>query len=182
MSQPSGVSIPEMFQQSIEVITKPSVATFEKYEKHGTMRDALIYVAIGAAIIGLLGLQGGLLSAIGGIISTLVGFFVFVYMVHFIGSKQDGTGTLDEVAYTFALFYIPFQILVSIIGFVLIISLIGILLVPLLPLAALAASIYFGYLAIQSSMNMTDSTKIVITLILSAIVSGIASSIISAIL
>jgi hypothetical protein len=182
MSEPSGVPIPEMFQQSVQILTKPSVATFEQFENKGTMRDALIYVAIGAAIIGLFGLSDGLLSAIGGVIATVLGFFVFVYMVHFLGTKQDGTGTIDQVAYTFALFYIPLQILTSLIAFVLVISVIGLLFVPLLPLAALAASIYFGYLAVQSSMNMTDSTKIVITLVLSAIVSGFAGFIIRSIL
>ncbi len=182
MTEPTSVPIPEMFQQSVQVLTKPSVATFEQFENKGTMRDALIYVAIGAVIIGLFGLSGGLLAAVGGVIATVLSFFVFVYMVHFIGSKQDGTGTIDQVAYTFALFYIPLQILTALIGFILVISLVGLLLVPLLPLAALAASVYFGYLAIQSSMNMTDSTKIVITLILSAIVSGFAGFLVAAIL
>ena len=182
MSEPTSVPIPEMFQQSVQVLTKPSVATFEQFENKGTMRDALIYVAIGAAIIGLFGLSDGLLSAIGGVIATVLGFFVFIYMVHFLGSKQDGNGTIDQVAYTFALFYIPLQILTSLIAFVLVVSVIGLLFVPLLPLAALAASIYFGYLAVQSSMNMTDSTKIVITLVLSAIVSGFVGFIIRSIL
>ncbi len=182
MTEPTSVPISEMFQQSIQVLTKPSVATFEQFENKGTMRDALIYVAIGSAIIGLFGLSGGLLAALGGVIATVLSFFVFVYMVHFLGTKQDGTGTIDQVAYTFALFYIPLQILTAIIGFVLVISLIGLLFIPLLPLAALAASIFFGYLAVQSSMNMTDSTKIVITLLLSAIVSGFAGFIIQSIL
>jgi hypothetical protein len=175
-------TIPETLQHSLEVITKPSIATFERFENKGTMREALIYVAVGAAVIGLFGLSGGLLSALGSVIATVLGFYVYVYMVHFLGKQQGGTGTLDQVAYSFALFYIPLQILTSIVGFVLVISLIGLLLVPLLPLAAIAASIYFGYLAVQSSMDMTDSTKIVITLVLSAIVAALASFLVGAVL
>lgn len=181
MTTPTSVPLSEMVQHSIKVLTKPSVQSFEEFENRGTLRDALIYVAIGAAAIGLLGLAGGLTAAIGGVISTVLSFFVFTYTVQFVGKAQGGTGTLDQVAYTFALFVIPLQIVVALIGLILTITLIGIFLLPLLGLAAIAASAYFAYTAIQSSMNMTDSTKVVITLIAGVLASMVVSGIISSI-
>lgn len=179
MTTPTSVPLSEMVQHSIKVLTKPSVQSFEEFENRGTLRDALIYVAIGASAIGLLGLAGGFLTAIGGVISTVLSFFVFTYVVQFVGKAQGGTGTLDQVAYTFALFVIPLQIVAALIGLILTITLIGILLLPLLGIAALAASAYFAYTAIQSSMNMTDSTKVVITLIAGVLASMVVGGIIT---
>ncbi len=179
MTQPASVPLGEMLQQSIKVMTKPSVQTFEEFENRGTMRDALIYVAVGAAIIGVLGLAGGIGAAIGSVISAVLGFFVFVYVVHFVGKAQGGTGTLDQVAYTFSLFWIPLQIAVAVVGLVLVITLIGIFLLPLLGIAALVVSVYFAYLATQSSLNMTDATKLVITLLAGLIASGVVSNIVT---
>jgi Yip1 domain len=163
------VTIPEMLSQSLEVITKPSVATFERYERAGGLQEALIYVAIGAAVSAVLGLGAGVSGFISGIITTVVGFLIFTGMVYFVGKQQGGTGTFDEVAYTYSLFYIPIGIVASILSFVLTITIIGILLVPAVLLAALAAQIYFGYLAVQSSMNIQDSGKAIITLVVAGI-------------
>jgi hypothetical protein len=165
------VTIPEMLSQSLEVMTKPSVASFERYERAGGLQEALIYVAIGAAISALLGLGSGATGFISGIIVTVVGFLIFTGMVYFVGKQQGGTGTFDEVAYTYSLFYIPIGVVASVVSFALTITIIGILLVPAVLLAALAAQIYFGYLAVQSSMNIQDSGKAIITLV----VAGIAS-------
>jgi len=38
-----GVSINEMLDQSIQVLTKPGVETFERFERHGGQREATIY-------------------------------------------------------------------------------------------------------------------------------------------
>lgn len=162
----------EMFSQSLEVITRPSVANFEKYEGKGGLREAAIYVAIGAAIAGLLNLFGGsLASFLSAILSTLFGFFVFVYLVHTIGTRQGGTGTLDQVAYTFSLFWVPISVAAALLALVLVITVVGILLVWLVPLATFAAYVYLGYLAVQSSLNLTDTGKAWSTLI----VAGVAS-------
>ncbi len=157
-------TIMNMVSQSIQVLSKPSVATFEQYEGKGNMRDALIYVGVAAVIAGLLGLGGGIGGFLRGIITTLVGFFVFTYLVHWFGKQQGGTGTLDEVAYTFALFWAPLSIVFGIVTLVLVITLIGILLVPLVAIAALVANVYFAYMGVQSSMNLTESNKIWMTL------------------
>jgi hypothetical protein len=181
MTQPASVPLGEMVQQSIQVLSKPSPQTFEAFENRGTMRDALIYVAVGAAISGLLSLPAGLGAAIGSVIATVASFFVFVYVVHYVGTTQGGTGTLDQVAYTFSLFWIPLQIVAALVGLVLIITLVGILLLPLLSIAAIAASAYFAYLASQSSLNLTDTTKIVISLLAGIVASALVGWIINSI-
>ncbi|NTV64687.1 MAG: hypothetical protein HGA65_14310, partial [Oscillochloris sp.] len=103
MSIPQQISIPEMIAQSRDVITNPSVSTFERYEQRGTTVNAAIYVGIATIISGILGLTSGLGGLISGVIGALVGFFVFTGMVFYIGKNvANGTGTWDEVAYTFS--------------------------------------------------------------------------------
>jgi hypothetical protein len=174
-------SIGTMIQQSRDVLSNRSVATFEKYEKDGTLSDALVYMAIAAAITGVFGLTGGVSGFIGGILSTLVGFFVFTYLVYFIGKQQGGTGTINEVAYSFALFWAPLSVIFGVLTLVLLITLIGILLVPIVGILALVIQIYFAYLAVQSSMNLSAGNKIWLILIVAAIGSFVASIVIAGI-
>jgi Yip1 domain len=181
MSAPSAPSIPEMFNQSIQVITKPSVVQFEELENKGTMREAIIYVAIGAAISGLFGLGNGVSGLLANVISALVGFFVFTYVVHAFGKSQGGTGTLDQVAYTFSLFWVPLNIAFALLSLVLIITLIGILLLPLVGILAIAANVYFAYLAVQSSMNMTDTGKVWLTLVVAFVATLVVTFVITGI-
>lgn len=177
-----GQTISTMFSQSLQVLTKPSVATFEQYEAKGTLREALIYVLL-AAVIGALGsLGGGVTAFFNSIIATVAGFVVFVYLVHTIGKSQGGTGSLDHVAYTFALFWAPLSVLFGILALLLIITIIGIFLLPLLVPLAIAVNVYFAYLAVQSSMNLTESGKIWLTLIAAAVGTFLTNVIIRAIL
>lgn len=179
---PSPVPISEMIDQSIKVLSNPTVATFDTYENRGTVRDALIYVGLGALISGALSFSNGLGGIIGGVISTLVAFFVFVYVVHAFGKSQGGTGTLDQVAYTFSLFWMPLSILSAVAVLILTITIVGILLIPALLLAILAANAYFGYTAVQSSMNLPRGSQAIITLVVAVIATGIAYGIIDAII
>lgn len=175
-------SVGTMISQSREVLTKPSVATFEKFEKSGGLQQALIYIGIAAAITGIFGIFGGIGAFISGILSTLIGFLVFTYLVFWIGKQQGGTGTLDEVAYTFALFWGPISVLAGVLSLLLTITVIGILLLPLVAIVALVAQIYFAYLAVQSSLNLPAGSKAWLVLILAAVGSFIASAIIGGVL
>lgn len=175
-------TVMNMFSQSIQVLTKPSVETFEQYENKGTLRDAVIYVLIAAVITGLFSLGSGLGAFLNGIIGTLVGFLIFTYLVYYIGKIQGGTGSLDNVAYTFALFWAPINVLVAVISLILLITLIGIFLIPFLTIGALVISVYFAYLAVQSSMNLRESGKTWITLAVAFVGTLIASMVIAGIL
>lgn len=175
-------SIGDMVSQSREVLSKRDTATFETFENKGGLREALIYMAIAAAITGVFGLGDGLGGFVRGILGTLIGFFVFTYLVFFIGKQQGGTGTFDQVAYSFALFYAPLTVIFAAITLILVITLVGILLVPFVGILAIIANIYFAYLAVQSSMNLTDSGKVWITLILAGLGSFLVSLLISGLL
>lgn len=157
-------TVKDMLNQSIQVITKPSVATFEQYENKGSLREAVIYVLVAAVITGLFSLAGGLGAFLNGVIGTTLGFLVFTYLVYYLGKSQGGSGSLDNVAYTFALFWAPISVLVALATLVLLITVIGIFLIPLLAIAALVVNVYFAYLAVQSSMNLRQSGKIWVTL------------------
>jgi enoyl-CoA hydratase/carnithine racemase len=167
-----GVSINEMLNQSIQVLTKPGVETFERFERHGGQREATIYIMIAAAIsavaalvFGLLnGIVAALLNAALGFILAVAGFYIFVFLVYFIGKQQGGTGTQDEVFYTMALFVAPIQ---AVTGAVSAIPLIGCLALPA-TLALGIYQIYLGYLGARSSMNL-DQNKAIITLVLAFI-------------
>ena len=168
-------TLTSMISQSIQVLSKPSVQTLEQYEDKGKVREAVIYIAAGSIITGLLGLGAGLGGFIGGILTTIIGFLVFTYLIFYIGKSQGGTGSFDQVAYTFALFYMPISVIAAVGSLILVITVVGILLVPLLVLAAVAANVYFAYLGVQSSLNLTQSGPIWTTLIVSAIGSFIAN-------
>ena len=94
-----GVSISEMLNQSTTVLTKPSVQSFEQFEKHGGTREAIVYIVVAAALAGIAGLVFGLLGGIsgaiigllGGIVRPLLSFFVFAYVLYFVGKQQGGT-------------------------------------------------------------------------------------------
>jgi hypothetical protein len=177
MSMTQQVSIQEMVNQSRAIITSPSVATFERYERHGNMTNAAIYVAIAAVISGLVGLINGPNGLLSGLIGTMVQFFVFTGLVFFIGKNlANGTGTWDEVAYTFSLFWAPLSVIGSLVGavilllaFIPIINILAGLAGLVIGLALLVVNIYFGYLAVQSSMNITDQGKAILTLVLAAV-------------
>lgn len=166
------VPLQEMINESIQVVTSPSVATFERYEKNGTTTNAAIYVAIGAVISGILGFfSGGLGGLIGGVISALLVFFLFTGLVFSIGKQQGGTGTWDEVAYTFSLFIVPLTIanavLTLIFGILGIVPILGILtnfVGFVISILLLVVQVYFGYLAVQSSMNLREQGKAMMTL------------------
>ncbi len=179
-----GVSIGEMLNQSIQVLTKPGVETFERFERHGGQREATIYIMVAAAISAAVSLVFGLLNgpvaallgAALGFILPVVGFYIFVFLVYFIGKQQGGTGSQDEVFYTMSLFVAPIQ---AVTGAVSAIPILGCLALPA-TLALGIYQIYLGYLGVRSSMNLQQNPAI-ITLVLAFIAQVIIGLIISAI-
>lgn len=179
-------SVSDMINSSIVVVTKPSVASFEMFERRGNLTSALIYVALGSVVTGILGAIASPLGIIGGVISGLLGtilsFVIFTYAVFFIGKSQGGTGTYDEVAYTFSLFSVPLAVVGAVVGLIgRLIPLLGCIVGLPVGLALLVAQIYFGYLAVQSSMNLRESGKAIITLVVAGILSFIVGIVIAAI-
>jgi hypothetical protein len=161
------VKIPEMFNQSVDVLSHPNETTFERYERSGSLTDAAIYVGAAAVIAGLLGLVGGLGGVISNILIPLINFFVFTGLVYYIGKQQGGTGTFDEVAYTFSLFVAPLALIVPIIGVFTAIPVLGLLVIPikfLVGLIVLIAQAVLAYIAVRSSMNISNQQTALLTL------------------
>jgi len=161
----SANSLGEMVNSSIEVMTKPSVATFERYEKRGTLQKALVYAVLGALVAAMVGSPNGIAGVIQNALGLLIVSSIFVGVVYYFGKNQGGTGTLDEVAYTFALFLVPLGVLWPVVLLVLLfIPILGWCLIPFAVVGLIAAHVFYGYLAVQSSMNMYEPRKSMVTL------------------
>ena len=181
-----GVSIGDMLNQSMTVLTKPSVQSFEQFERRGTQREGLIYVGAAAALAGIVGavfglLTGGIAGLIGGLVIGIVGpllsYFVFSFLVYTIGKSQGGTGTQDEVFYTTSLYTAP---LLAVTGVVNAIPFLGCILLPVTFILGIY-QLYLGYLATRSSMNL-DQNKAILTVVLSIIAMWIAGAVLTFIL
>ena len=175
----------DMISQSIDILTHPSVATFEKYEKQGDITQSLVYVGTASVIAGLVafifGIFGGIGSAIYGlivgIVSTLVSFYVFAWLIHYVGRMQGGTGAQPDVFYTVALYTAPLR---AIVGIVSAIPIINILFIPVNLILSLY-QLYLAYLSTRASMNL-EQTPAIITVVVAIVAMFIVSAIVSAIL
>lgn len=173
--------ISQMIGDTMAVLTNPSVESFERLENKGTLQDAMLYVGICALISGLFGLNGGAMGLLSGVLSTLLGFAVFTGLVHSVGRGQGGTGSLDQVAYTFSLFWVPLSLLGALVSLSLVITVIGIFLLPLVALGMLLLQVMFAYLAVQSSMNLRGGKPAAVTLVVAFLGSVVVKIVLSAI-
>lgn len=178
-----GVNINEMINQSIAVLTKPAIGTFEQFEKRGGSKEAFTYVALAAAVAGVIAfvislITGGILAAIGGLIlgfvSPILGYLVFAYVVFAFGKSQGGSGTQDEVFYTMSLFTAPLMALSAVVG---IVPCLG----ALVQLVISLYQLFLGYLGARSSMNL-DQSKGIITVIVAVIAQFIVGAILAGII
>ncbi|KAB8144022.1 YIP1 family protein [Chloroflexia bacterium SDU3-3] len=183
-----GVSISAMLNQSIVVLTKPSVQSFEQFERAGGQREGLIYVAVAAVFSLLGGLLGGLvygvipmiIGAVFGIITPIILYFTFSYVLNWIGKQQGSTGTQSEVFYTTALYVAP---LLAVNGlFAGITGLLPILACATAPVSLVLGiyQLYLAYLATRSSMNL-DQNKAIISVVVAIVAQFIVAAIIGSI-
>lgn len=163
--------IADMFAQSTAVLAQPAPRTFERFERRGGVQSALLYVLLAAAVSAVIGAVFSVFHSdvtfFGQLFSRLLGiplqFLIFTGAVYLIGRGIfKGTGTYPEVAYTFALFFVPLSILGSLLG---LIPILGWLVAPIIALAL----VFFGFMAVQSSMNLRDPVSAGVTLVLSAL-------------
>ena len=164
-------SLQTMFAQSTAVLSQPSVATFERFETSGGVQQAYTYVVVAAVVSAVIAAIFAPfhhdVTFFGQLFSRLLliplGFAVFTGAVYAIGKALfKGTGTYAEVAYTFALFYVPLSIVGTLIGIIPILGwLAGILIA--------VAIVYYGYLAVQSSMNIRTNGEAIALLVLSGV-------------
>jgi hypothetical protein len=84
--------------------------------------------------------------------------------------------------FLFSLFWMPLSIISALAILILTITIVGILLIPALLLAILAANAYFGYIGVQSSMNLPKGSPAIMTLVLAVIATAITYGIIDMII
>lgn len=166
-------SITEMLPQSMSIISAPSVSNFERYERRGGVREAATYVVLAAVVAALIAGVSALMpwhdvSFIGAFLTKLVGiplsFFAFTGIAHAVSKASfRGTGSYDEVAYTFALFYVPLSIAISVLSIIPVVGFFAGWLIGLI-------MFYFGYIAIQSSMNIRDTIAGIVPLLIAGVV------------
>jgi hypothetical protein len=163
-----------MINSSIVVLSKPSIATFEMFERRGETRDALAYITAAAIFCGavafLIGLITSVETAIIGLISSIlllqVNFLVGAYTLFFFGRAQGGVGTRDEVFYSCALYSAPTLAIGFVIGSIPIQQL-SCVIVPATFMLSIY-QIYMGYLALRSSMIL-DPPKAIIGVIVTVL-------------
>lgn len=163
---PTTTTFQYMLNGSRAVLTNPSVSTFEEYERDD-LGWAVIYVAIGAAIVAVLSVIGFSINPAAGaglppefrptlfgalssnIAGTLIGYFIWLGLVYGIGRLFGGTGKFGELAFDVSLYWAPLAIVSALIGVVPIPVLSG-----LAALAAFVYNVYLTYLSVQSGMNL----------------------------
>lgn len=180
-----GVNFSEMINQSIKVLTQPRIETFEEFEKHGGQREALTYVAVAAVLAGVVafivgiftGPVGAIIALVGALVAPLLSFFIFAFVVNWMGKRQGGTGTQDEVFYTCALYTAPILAVTGIVGNI---PLLNCVFAPISLILGLY-QIYLGYLATRASMNL-DQNKAIITVVVAIIAQWIVFAVIGGII
>lgn len=180
-----GVNFSEMINQSIKVLTQPRIETFEEFEKHGGQREALTYVAVAAVLAGVVafivgiftGPLGAIIALVGALVAPLLSFFIFAFVVNWMGKRQGGTGTQDEVFYTCALYTAPILAVTGIVGNI---PLLNCVFAPISLILGLY-QIYLGYLATRASMNL-DQNKAIITVVVAIIAQWIVFAVIGGII
>lgn len=180
-----GVNFSEMINQSIKVLTQPRIETFEQFEKHGGQREALTYVAVAAVLAGVVafivgiftGPVGAIIALVGALVAPLLSFFIFAFVVNWMGKRQGGTGTQDEVFYTCALYTAPILAITGVVGNI---PLLNCVFAPISLILGLY-QIYLGYLATRASMNL-DQNKAIITVVVAIIAQWIVFAVIGGII
>jgi hypothetical protein len=184
-----GFGLKEMARQSVGVLTRPSVRTFELFERAGTLPQGVTYVAVTSLLVGVVAFIANALPIINNglgfwesVLMSLFGYLSYVFTVHAVGRAQGGTGTLNEVAYTFALFWGPLAILFALLQASLVITVVGILLLWLVPVIQLVVNTFFAYTGVQSSMNLRSPSAIVPTLLIALVTSVAVQALVRAVI
>lgn len=190
--------IGELVSTWIAILTRPSVSTFEQQKEKASSEKTLttiliaavvtailtaLFVAASAALVSLFASIGGVRAPVVGaspitalvnsLVQTIVGFYLFCYVLQYIAPRFGGTGNLNEQSFLLASLWAPVNILVALLMFI-----------PCLgQLAALALGVYALVLvtfAVQAGQRLKVGSAVaswLIAGIITAIVLGILSAI-----
>lgn len=106
-------------------------------------------------------------AAVSGLITTLIGFYIFLGLTYMLGRLFGGTGAFGELAFDIALFYAPLSVVAEAL------NLIGI--GPLGCLTGVAGLVIFlyelflTYVGIQSGLNLPKNKAVGVVILLAVI-------------
>lgn len=160
------IGLQRMLAQSRDVLTHPQPRTFYNFAARGSDSDALTYVAVAAfltTVLEMLALGGGdALGLIRGVLNQLFGFYLFAGVIYFMGQQQGGRGTFQEIAYTFSLFYVPLQVLLWALVWLVVLSPLAVVVLPwfwLIPLIGLLAQAFYAQRAVKGVMGFRQEKE-----------------------
>jgi hypothetical protein len=160
-----------MLRQSVDVMFHPNVRTFNYYSVRASDSETLLYVTVGATLVGLLNsLVFRNFDVIGlayAILNQLFQFYIFAGIAYFVGRQFGGMGSFPTVAYTFALFYVPLLVLISALTLVLILLRVSLPPLWLLPLVQLVALAFYAYQAVQAALYLRRPRDAALTVLIS---------------
>ncbi|MBI3537762.1 MAG: YIP1 family protein [Chloroflexi bacterium] len=128
-----GLNFSGMMNASLNVLTKPSTASFEAAKSTVNTTSTVVGLAAAGAITGLIaglvtafgigagvaGLIGGMIGGvIGGVIGALIGFYVIQAVVFVVAKVFGGTGGYMDQANLMATFYVPLLIVSALLGLI----------------------------------------------------------------
>ncbi len=160
-----------MLRQSADVMIHPNVRTFNYYSVRALDSEALLYVTVGATLVGLLNtFVVGNFDLIGlayAILNQLFQFYLFAGIAYFVGRQFGGMGSFPTVAYTFALFYVPLMVLISVLILALLLLRVSLLPLWVLPLVQLVALAFYAYQAVQAALYLRRPRDAALTVLIS---------------
>jgi len=160
------IGLRRMLAQSGDVLAHPQPRIFYNYSARGSDSDALTYVAIAAVLITvfemLIGGGGSAMGLVLSVINELFGFYLFAGVIYFVAQQQNGRGTFQELAYTFALFYVPIQVIVAALTWLVLLTPLAAVLLPwflVIRLVGFVAQAFYAQRAVKGVMGFRGNKE-----------------------
>ena len=176
--------IADLFAVWRTVLTRPSVPTFDEQKPNATNERTLtgvIIAAIASAVLAAVfvaifpvyspmaieaGAPGALTTLVRTFIQTILGFYVFCYVLQFVATRLfGGQGVFDQQAYLISTYWVPISIVGQGLVFIRVIG-------PFIGLLALAYGLVLTTFAVQSGQRVSVGNAI-LSWVVAAIVTGI---------
>lgn len=154
------IHLQSMAARSIDVLAHPQPRVFHAYGARSSGNDALTYVALAAFLTTLLSMlafrSGSATGVLWSVLDELFAFYLFTGIIYLIGKQRGGLGSFDEIAYCFALFYAPIQVLSWALFWLVFLTPLRAALLPwlwLMQLASYGVQAYYAHVAVRGVMG-----------------------------
>ena len=154
------IHLQRIIARSIDVLTHPQPRVFHAYGARSSGGDALTYVALAAFLTTLLTMlafrSGSATGVLWSVMDELFAFYLFAGVIYLIGKQRGGLGSFDEIAYCFALFYVPIHVLSWVLFWLVLLTPLRPVLLPwlwMLQLASYAVQAFYAHVAVRGVMG-----------------------------